>query len=95
MIRNKIKLFVKKFWTFAFVVILAYAFNLIQDGPFRGCQRTGMEAAPTKICHTYPIMIKLGTVISRDILDKVFKNGPNKICRRQPLLKQTISLQIL
>ena len=32
-----------------------------------------MEAAPTKICHTYPIMIKLGTVLSRDILDKVFK----------------------
>ena len=26
--------------------------------------------------------------------DKVFKNGPNKICGRQPLKKQTIFLQI-
>ena len=25
---------------------------------------------------------------------KVFKNGPSKICGRQPMTKQTISLQI-
>ena len=30
----------------------------------------------------------------RTIWDKVFKNGPSEICGRQPLKKQTISLQI-
>ena len=41
-------------------------------------------------------------IFTRDKWDKVFKNGPSKICGRQPLkklkgyglLKQTISLQI-
>ena len=39
--------------------------NPIQDGLFRGC--SGMEWAKRppipKICHTYPTMMKLGTVI--------------------------------
>ena len=37
----------------------------IQDGLFRGCSRMGRTKGPTvhKFCHTYPTMIKLGTVI--------------------------------
>ena len=40
--------------------------NPIQDGPFRGCSRMRGKKyplAPPKICHTYPAMMKLGTVI--------------------------------
>ena len=43
--------------------------NLIQDGFFRGCSRMGgggkkiPPPPPPKTCHTYPTMIKLGTVI--------------------------------
>ena len=38
--------------------------NPIQDGPFRGCSRMGSKRPPNrKICHTYPTMMKLGTVI--------------------------------
>ena len=43
--------------------------NPIQDGPFRGCSRMGggeggAKRPPLpKICHTYPIKMKLGTVI--------------------------------
>ena len=38
--------------------------NPIQDGPFRGCSRMGgKKASLLKICHTYPIMIKLGIII--------------------------------
>ena len=46
-------------------------FNPIQDGLFRGCSWMGRGAKslppprpPLKICHTYPTMMKLGTVIS-------------------------------
>ena len=35
--------------------------NPIQDGHFQGCSR--MEAPLPKICHTYPTMMELGTVI--------------------------------
>ena len=35
--------------------------NPIQDGPFWGCSRMG--GGLPKICHTYPTMMKLGTVI--------------------------------
>ena len=42
-------------------------FNPIQDGIFRGCLRMGggggKKPPLSKICHTYPTMIKLGTVI--------------------------------
>ena len=34
--------------------------NPIQDGLFRGCSRMGLLP---KTCHTYPTMMKLGTVI--------------------------------
>ena len=48
------------------------AFDLIQDGPFRGCSwmggvggggKGGRGSPLPKICHTYPTMIKLGTVM--------------------------------
>ena len=40
-------------------------FNPIQGGLFRGCSRMGgaFLAPHPKICHTYPIMMKLGRVI--------------------------------
>ena len=40
--------------------------NPIQDGHFWGCSRMGGEAKRhpfPKICHTYPTIMKLGTVI--------------------------------
>ena len=45
----------------------------IQDGLFRGCSRMeGAKKAPLpKICHTYPTMIKFGTVIP--YLEKIEK----------------------
>ena len=41
-------------------------FNLIQDKPFRGCSQTGWGAKSPpfpKICHTYTVIKKFGTVI--------------------------------
>ena len=40
-------------------------FNPIQDGLFRGCSRMGggQKGPLPKICHTYPTMMKLGTII--------------------------------
>ena len=41
-------------------------FNPIQDGPFRGCSQmwAGVKTPPLpKICHTYPTIMKLGTVM--------------------------------
>ena len=41
--------------------------NPIQDGPFRDCPRmVGQKGTPPSLpknCHTYPTMMKLGTVI--------------------------------
>ena len=41
--------------------------NPIQDGLFLGCSQMGREGGQKgllpKICHTYPTMMKLGTVI--------------------------------
>ena len=41
--------------------------NTIQDGLIRGCSRMGGGKNPPlpKICHTYPTIMKLGTVIPR------------------------------
>ena len=39
--------------------------NPIQDGLFRGCSRMGgggKKSPLSKICHTYPTLMKLGTV---------------------------------
>ena len=40
-------------------------FNSIQDGSFRSCSRMGWPKRPPlpKICHTYPTVMKLGTII--------------------------------
>ena len=42
-----------------------FGFNPIQDGHFRDCsQMVGGQKAPvSKICHTYPTMMKLGKII--------------------------------
>ena len=38
-------------------------FNPIQDGPFWWCSQMGVKKDPfPEICHTYPAMIKLGTI---------------------------------
>ena len=41
------------------------ALNPIQDGPFRGCPQIGRgkKTPVPKICHRYPIMMKLNPVI--------------------------------
>ena len=54
--------------SFPFKIALSEATNVnpIQDGLCRGCSRMGggcKKASLPKICHTYPTMIKLGTVI--------------------------------
>ena len=80
-----------------------FSVNPIQDGHFWGCSR--VEGTLPKICHTYPTMMKLGTVIpylkkikkiykSRDIplafcWFQRFFNGNQKI-----LLYQEIQIQI-
>ena len=45
--------------------ITYFVVNPIQDGLFQGCPRMeGAKKVPLpKICHTYPAMMKLGTVI--------------------------------
>ena len=50
--------------TYLFVLITYLLLNPIQDGHFRGCSRIGGGAKRPKICHTYPAVMKLGTVIS-------------------------------
>ena len=41
------------------------SFNPIQDRPFRGCSliRGGQKDPFPKICHIYPTMMRVGTVI--------------------------------
>ena len=60
-------------------------FNPIQDGHFRGCSRTaGAKKAPLpKICHTYPTMMKLGTVIPYlKKIQKIYesRDAPSDFC---------------
>ena len=53
------------------------SFNPIQDGPFRGCSRMGNVKRPPlhKICHTYPTMMELGTVIpSLKKIEKIYES---------------------
>ena len=50
----------------AFRTVLPFlSFNPIQDGHFGGCSRMGgQKGSPLpKVCHTYPTMMKIGTVI--------------------------------
>ena len=58
--------------------------NPIQDGPFWGCSRA--KNALSKICHTYPTLMKLGTVTA--YLKKIQKthksrDKPLEFCLRQ------------
>ena len=58
-------------------------FNPIQDGHFRGCSRMGGGGGKPllpKICHKYPTMMKLGTVIP--YLKKIQKI--NELCDTPP-----------
>ena len=70
--------------------------NTIQDGPFRSCSWMGGQPPLPKICHAYPTMMKLGTVIpylkqiqkiyeSRDTplkfcWDRIFSPDVSKFC---------------
>ena len=47
------------------LMLLQYSINPIQDGPFWGCSRMGRakKAPLSKICHKYPTIMKLDTVI--------------------------------
>ena len=58
--------------------------NPIQDGPFRDCSRMGgaKRSAVLKICHTYPAMVKLVTLIPH--LKKIQK----KFCWHQHFLTE-------
>ena len=61
----------------------------IQDGHFRDCSRMwrgGKKAALPKICHTYPTMMKLGTVIPYlKKIQKIYesRNTPLEFCWHQ------------
>ena len=70
------KMFLKKSVTYVIAneinpaktkILLGLHFNPIQDGHFQGCswmEHGGDKISPLpKICHTYPTMMKLGTVI--------------------------------
>ena len=64
-----------------------YSINPIQDGHFWGCSRMGgggREKAPLpKICHTYPTVMKLGTVIPYlKKIQKIFelRDTPPEFC---------------
>ena len=62
--------------------------NPIQDGHFRGCSRMGGKKAPLpKICHTYPTIMKLGTVIP--YVKKIQKKYMNHVTH--PLSSDDIS----
>ena len=59
--RNNIELtqyYLQKSW-------MVFAFKPIQDGPFQGCSRmdSDKKAPLPKICHKYPTMMKLGTLM--------------------------------
>ena len=53
-------------WVLQRTTLLPLIYNPIQDGLFRSCSWMGgggKKAPLPKICHTYPKMMKLGTVI--------------------------------
>ena len=70
-------------------------FNPIQDGHFCGCSQMGVRGKKVplpKICHTYPTMMKLGTVISYiKKIQKIYKSH-NTTKNQQLLLKQEIQI---
>ena len=61
--------------------------NPIQDGLFRGCSQMGggKKAPLPKTCHTYPAMMKLGTVIPYlTEIQKIYesRDTPLEFCRQ-------------
>ena len=63
-------------------------FNTIQDGSFWGCSRMGAKTPPLpKICHTYPTMMKLSTVMPYlRKTQKIYnsRDTPLELCWNQP-----------
>ena len=63
-----------------FRLALYQVVNPIQDGPFRGCSLMGGKKGVTKmshpkISHTYPTMMKLGTLITYiKKIQKIYKS---------------------
>ena len=56
--------FFKFFLFFNFLLLFFLLRNPIQDELFRGMGEGGNKKAPLpKICHAYPTMMKLGTII--------------------------------
>ena len=57
--------------------------NPIQDGPFRRCSRIGEGAKRLllhKVCHTYPTMMKLGTVIFyQNKIQNIYKSRDTRL----------------
>ena len=71
------------------LLVFSYTFNPIQDGHFRDCSRIGGEGGGgqqgpfPKICHTYPTMMKLGTVLPYlKKIQKIFesRDTPTDFC---------------
>ena len=83
-------MFFVNFWKQQQKKELNKAFNPIQDGPFPGCSQMkgggegmGKKAPLAEICHTYPIMAKLGTVIPYlKKIKKIYKSrdAPFRFC---------------
>ena len=64
---------------------MLHPINPIQGGSFRGCSRMdgGKKTPLFKICHTYPTMMKLGTLIPYlKMIQKIYKsrNKPLDFC---------------
>ena len=52
------------FFEINITTIFSWIFNLIQDGLFRSCSKLGSKKVLfSKICHTYPTIMKLGTAV--------------------------------
>ena len=66
-------------------------FNSVQDGPFMDCSRLwwAKKAPLPKICHAYPTMIKVGTVIPYlKKIQKIYEScdTPLEFCLHQHFL---------
>ena len=53
----------RKLSSFVQIIRNIVSLELILGGSFRGCSRMGEKGQTDRICHTYPSMMKLGTVI--------------------------------
>ena len=76
-------------------LLLLLSVNPFQDEHFRGCSRMGeggKKAPLPKICHRYPAMMKLGTVIP--YLKKIQKIYESRDAAPEFCLHQHFSLEI-